>query len=76
MNTDGYNIHWDFLRTCLGTIASWAIIPMQDILGVGEEGRMNTPGVSTKNWAWRYQAHELSDSLADALAKTTRIYGR
>ena len=76
MNTDGYNIHWDFLRTCLGTIASFAIIPLQDVLGVGEEGRMNTPGVGVKNWAWRYQSHELSDGLADALAKITRIYGR
>ena len=76
MNTDGYNIHWDFLRTCLGTIASFAIIPLQDVLGVGEEGRMNTPGVSVKNWAWRYQSYELSDGLADALAKITRIYGR
>lgn len=76
MNTDGHNIHWDFLRTCLGTIASFAIIPLQDILGVGEEGRMNTPGVGTKNWAWRYQTNDLSDGLADALAKITRIYGR
>lgn len=76
MNTDGYNIHWDFLRTCLGTIATYAIFPLQDVLGIGEEGRMNTPGVGTNNWAWRYQKHALSDGLADALAKTTRLYGR
>ncbi len=76
MNTDGYNIHWDFLRTCLGTIATYALFPLQDVLGIGEEGRMNTPGVGTNNWAWRYQKHALSDGLADALAKTTRIYGR
>ncbi len=76
MNTDGYNIHWDFLRTCLGTIATFAIFPLQDVLGIGEEGRMNTPGVGTNNWAWRYQKHALSDGLADALAKITHIYGR
>ena len=76
MNTDGYNIHWDFLRTCLGTIAAYAIIPMQDILGIGEEGRMNTPGIGEKNWAWRYEKHMLSDGLAEGFAKTTRIYGR
>lgn len=76
MNTDGYNIHWDFLRTCLGTIATYAIIPLQDVLGIGEEGRMNTPGVGTNNWAWRYQRDALSEGLAEGLARITRIYGR
>lgn len=76
MNTDGCNIHWDFLRTCLGTIATYAIIPLQDVLGIGEEGRMNTPGVGMNNWAWRYEKHMLSDELASALAKITRVYGR
>ena len=76
MNTDGNSIHWDFLRTCLGSIAAYAIIPMQDILGIGEEGRMNTPGVGTDNWAWRYTQHSLSDGLAAGLKKITRIYGR
>ena len=76
MNTDGCNIHWDFLRTCLGTIATYAIIPLQDVLGIGEEGRMNTPGVGMNNWAWRYEKYMLSEGLATALAKTTRIYGR
>lgn len=76
MNTDGYNIHWDFLRTCLGTIATYAIFPLQDVLGIGEEGRINTPGVGTNNWAWRYKEHALSEGLAEGLAKITRIYGR
>lgn len=76
MNTDGCNIHWDFLRTCLGTIATYAIIPLQDVLGIGEEGRMNTPGVGINNWAWRYEKEMLSDGLAAGLAKMTRIYGR
>ena len=76
MNTDGSSIHWDFLRTCLGSIATYAIIPMQDVLGIGEEGRMNTPGVGTDNWAWRYTKHALSDGLAEGLKKITRIYGR
>lgn len=76
MNTDGSSIHWDFLRTCLGSIATYAIIPMQDVLGIGEEGRMNTPGIGTDNWAWRYTKHALSDGLAEGLKKITRIYGR
>ncbi len=76
MNTDGGNIHWDFLRCCFGTIAAYAIVPMQDVLGVGKEGRMNTPGVAAQNWAWRYEKWMLSDGLAEGLNRTTRLYGR
>lgn len=76
MNTDGSSIHWDFLRTCLGTIAAYAVIPLQDILGVGKEGRMNTPGVAAKNWAWRYEKESLSHELAEGLKRITRLYGR
>lgn len=76
MNTDANSIHWDFLRTCLGTIADYAIIPMQDILGLGEEGRMNVPGVAENNWAWRYREEDISDGLAEGLKETTKLYGR
>ncbi len=79
MNTDGNLIHWDFIRTCLGTIAKYAIFPMQDVLGLGSDGRMNTPGVSGENvhnWAWRCQKEALSDNLASELATITRLYGR
>ena len=76
MNTDANSIHWDFLRTCLGTIATYAVIPMQDILGLGEEGRMNVPGVAQNNWGWRYKKEDISDGLAEGLKVTTRLYGR
>lgn len=76
MNTDASSIHWDFLRTCLGTIATYAIIPMQDILGLGEEGRMNVPGVAQNNWGWRYKNEDISDGLAEGLKMATQLYGR
>lgn len=76
MNTNGFNIHWDFIRTCLGSVATFAIFPMQDLLGIGKKGRMNTPGVGTNNWAWRCKKTDLNEDLANALAKITRIYGR
>lgn len=76
MNTDGGNIHWDFIRTALGTIAQFAIYPMQDVLGIGEDGRMNTPGIAADNWSWRFESHALSDWLAAELKKTTQLYGR
>ena len=76
MNTDASSIHFDFIRTCLGSIAAYAVFPLQDVLGVGKEGRMNCPGVADGNWAWRYQKEALSDSLAEALCSVTRLYGR
>lgn len=76
MNTDGNQIHWDFIRTCMGTIAAYAVFPMQDVLGIGTEGRMNTPSVGTNNWAWRYKKDDLSPQLAKRLADITRLYGR
>ncbi len=76
MNTNGNSIHRDFIRTCFGTIAMFAIVPMQDALGLGEEGRMNVPGVAADNWNWRYKSDALSEGLAKDLALISRIYGR
>lgn len=76
MNTNGNSIHRDFIRTCFGTIARFAIVPMQDALGLGEDGRMNVPGVAKGNWNWRYKKDALSEGLAKDLAMLTRIYGR
>ena len=49
---------------------------MQDILGVGKEGRMNTPGVAAANWAWRYKNDVLTDWLSGLLLDATKLYGR
>lgn len=76
MNTDGGQIHRDFIRTCLGTIATYAIIPMQDVLGLGSEARMNTPSVAENNWSWRFCKEDLQDCLAKDLAELTVLYGR
>lgn len=76
MNTNGNSIHRDFIRTCYGTIARFAIVPMQDALGLGEDGRMNVPGIANGNWNWRYKKNALSEGLAKDLAMLTRIYGR
>lgn len=76
MNTNGNSIHRDFIRTCFGTIARFAIVPMQDCLGLDENGRMNVPGVAKGNWNWRYKKNALSEGLAKDLAMLTRIYGR
>lgn len=69
-------IHWDLIRLALGSIANQAIIPLQDILGLGNEARMNFPSVATGNWAWRYDFTALGDELSDRLKTLTKLYGR
>ena len=53
-----------------------AIVPMQDVLCLGSEARLNTPGVGEGNWAWRFKKDVLSDHLAARLAETVNLYGR
>jgi 4-alpha-glucanotransferase len=57
--TDGSEIHWDFIRSLYRSSAGATIVPVQDLLGLGSEARMNTPGVASGSWAWR-----LTDSAA------------
>ena len=58
------------------THTAYAIFPLQDVLCVGAEGRMNTPGIGAGNWSWRYQQSALKDELADELRGMTILYGR
>ena len=76
MNCDGSNIHWDFIRTALGSTARYAIFPLQDLFGFGSDCRMNTPGAAAGNWAWRYTSDRLSPELAEALNTISEVYGR
>lgn len=64
------------IRLALGSVARLAIIPMQDYLGLGEEGRMNIPGVAGGNWGWRLEGHVLTDSLAGRMRELAAAYGR
>ena len=76
LNTDGREIHWDFIRTVLASVANTALIPLQDVLGLGTEARMNLPASTSGNWAWRYQAGALTDDLRQRLKELTGLYGR
>ncbi|QMS89900.1 4-alpha-glucanotransferase [Nostoc edaphicum CCNP1411] len=69
-------IQWDLIRLALSSIANQAIIPLQDVLGLGNEARMNFPSVAEGNWEWRYQAGALRDELRDRLKVLTRLNGR
>ena len=75
-NTDGNLVSLDFIRFCMGSIARYAIFPLQDLLVLGSEARMNTPGVAADNWAFRYVKEDLTDERAEWLLKTTQLFGR
>jgi 4-alpha-glucanotransferase len=55
LGSDGRDIHWDLIRAALSSVADTAIIPLQDVLGLGGEARMNLPASQSGNWSWRLQ---------------------
>jgi 4-alpha-glucanotransferase len=69
-------VHWEFVRYAMMSVANTAMIPMQDILGIGEEGRMNTPSLCEGNWRWRLVPEQLTPSLKERLTEMTELYGR
>lgn len=76
MNCDGGMVARDFIRTAMGSVAKYAIFPLQDALGLGSDSRMNTPGTSMGNWAWRYTEDMLTEGLSEDLKELTILYGR
>ena len=73
---DGSDIAWDLIRISLASVADLAIAPLQDVMRLGDEARMNTPGQPFGNWTWRYLPHMLHAGLASGLAEMTMSYGR
>jgi 4-alpha-glucanotransferase len=76
LGTDGHEINWDFIRLALMSPADTAIIPMQDILGLGSEARMNLPGRTEGNWCWRFTSDMLTGEIKVRLKKLTALSGR
>ncbi len=74
--TSGRQIHWDLIRLAWLSPADVAIAPVQDLLGLDSTARMNTPGTSHGNWAWRLHGGELDGRLARRLRALTRAAGR
>ncbi|MBX6316072.1 MAG: 4-alpha-glucanotransferase [Isosphaeraceae bacterium] len=76
LGTTGEEIHWDLIRLAFGSVADTVIIPMQDILGLGSEARMNIPGRAEGNWAWRMAPGQLDGTARARLADLTAVYAR
>jgi 4-alpha-glucanotransferase len=67
---------WPLIRAALASVAQLAILPMQDILGLGRGHRMNTPGTTHGNWRWRFNWDDLSEAAITKLRKMVTLYGR
>ena len=76
MNTDGNSPEWDLIRLAYSSCADTAIFPLQDILSLPSQARMNTPGTQSGNWLWRFRADDLNDEYSQRLLYLNRIFKR
>ncbi|MDR0993468.1 MAG: 4-alpha-glucanotransferase [Verrucomicrobiota bacterium] len=76
LRTDGHEINWDLIRLGAQSNADTFVVPLQDLIGLGSEARMNTPGVASGNWQWRFRWEQLNDAIRDRFAHITRSTGR
>ena len=76
LKSDGLEIHWDFIRAVWESVADTAITPMQDLLGLDNQARMNLPASKSGNWSWQCVNDDFSDEIASRLRELTEIYGR
>jgi 4-alpha-glucanotransferase len=72
----GQTVAWDLLRLAWGSVADLALAPLQDVLGLGHEARMNMPGRPEGNWQWRLTPGMLHPGVLDRLADVTEVYYR
>ncbi len=76
LGSDGREVHWDLIRLAMMSVAHTVIVPLQDVLGLGTEARMNYPSRLGGNWAWRFTPQMLTEQVRDRLAEMTETYGR
>jgi len=69
-------VHWELVRLAMMSIADIAIVPMQDVLGLGQEAQMNRPSVARGNWEWRLLPSQLTEDIGLRLRSLTETYGR
>jgi 4-alpha-glucanotransferase len=69
-------IHWAFIRAAQSSVADLALVPMQDVLGLGSDARMNTPSQNLGNWSWRMMPGQFSHELTAKLARLAEVTDR
>ncbi len=73
---DESELHWSFIRLAWSSVAYTAVVPMQDLLGLDTDARMNLPGTTSNNWVWRAKTNDFSAELAEKIAHLTVLFGR
>jgi len=76
LNTDGSEINWVMIRNLVASVADTVLYPLQDVIGVGSDGRMNLPGTASGNWRWRFRANDLRPEMAKRLRELAETYER
>jgi 4-alpha-glucanotransferase len=76
LGRDGHDVAWDFIRACWSSVAVFALAPMQDLLNLGNEARMNYPGNPGGNWSWRMPVDALSETVRNRLMEFNYLYSR
>ncbi len=76
LGTDGKEMNWVMIRAILASVANMAIIPLQDVLGLGSEARMNLPARPSGNWRWRFTSNQLTPKRRARLKELVQLYGR
>jgi len=74
--SDGAEPAWDLIRTAYTSVAVLAVVPLQDVVGLGNEARMNTPGVAAGNWRWRASRQHMNSITAARLRRLAEVSGR
>jgi 4-alpha-glucanotransferase len=74
--TEEEGLNWGIIRGGMTSVADLFIVQIQDYLGLGNESRMNTPGVASGNWQWRLKKNQLTKKLAARIADLTWMSGR
>lgn len=70
------DVAWDLIRVAWASVADTAIVPLQDVLSLGTEARMNFPGRPSGNWQWRVASDMITEKLLDKLGELTAVYQR
>ena len=76
LGADGREMNWTLIRAALASVADTVIIPMQDVLGLGSEARMNLPGRASGNWQFRFSWDQLTRDTIERLRTLIRVYDR